>query len=576
MDKPGRPGRRSRWVASGGAVVIVGAVLTGTVIAAAAAPSLPKRTPAQLLVDMRHATVPSAMTAVIQQSANLGFPALPDIPGLSSSTLSAASLIAGTHTVDIWYAGPRHVRIALPVSFGETDLRVNGHQIWLWDSKTQTATRVIVPSVTALRPVAGQVRFPLGGMPPTACSLRGIPVARAVLRARVHGAPAPLRRVMLRMLRVHGPNRVAIVCVNGLKGLVGKPGRAITAVPGTKPGSAKPQAVASAPPVAELTPLQAADKLLAMVGPTTKVTVPGTTTVAGRAAYQLVIAPRSSSSLIGQIVIAVDAKTYLPLQLQVFARGSSSPAFQIGFTSLTIGQPSMSNFTFTPPPGAKVKTVRLPSTLPGFAGLGLPFGPGMAVHGSSGAIVMPASPAGLPVRIAKLRQHLIRLGLRSMPGSPAALRKALRALRSGQPPAGAYSSRLVIRVPAISGAAAGPRVLGSGWLSVLAIPAGPALTAVVTGGGSHAQASASGSGPRGLAESATANRAIAVLGAGPPGPLMALLHTLYNAAAKVHGSWGSGRLLQTSLFSVLITSKGEVLIGAVTPAVLYADAAKVK
>jgi len=44
----------------------------------------------------------------------------------------------------------------------------------------------------------------------------------------------------------------------------------------------------------------------------------------------------------------------------------------------------------------------------------------------------------------------------------------------------------------------------------------------------------------------------------------------------VHGSWGSGRLLRTSLLSVLVTSKGELLAGAVTPAVLYADAAKVK
>jgi len=44
----------------------------------------------------------------------------------------------------------------------------------------------------------------------------------------------------------------------------------------------------------------------------------------------------------------------------------------------------------------------------------------------------------------------------------------------------------------------------------------------------------------------------------------------------VHGSWGSGRLLRTSLLSVLVTSKGELLAGAVTPAVLYADAANVK
>ena len=44
----------------------------------------------------------------------------------------------------------------------------------------------------------------------------------------------------------------------------------------------------------------------------------------------------------------------------------------------------------------------------------------------------------------------------------------------------------------------------------------------------------------------------------------------------MHGAWGSGRLLRTALVSVLITSKGQVLIGAVTPSVLYADAAHIK
>ena len=44
----------------------------------------------------------------------------------------------------------------------------------------------------------------------------------------------------------------------------------------------------------------------------------------------------------------------------------------------------------------------------------------------------------------------------------------------------------------------------------------------------------------------------------------------------MHGSWGSGRLLRTSLLSVLITSNGQALIGAVTPAALYAAAAQAK
>ena len=44
----------------------------------------------------------------------------------------------------------------------------------------------------------------------------------------------------------------------------------------------------------------------------------------------------------------------------------------------------------------------------------------------------------------------------------------------------------------------------------------------------------------------------------------------------MHGAWGSGKLLHTSLVSVLITSDGHVLVGAVTPAVLESAAAQIK
>ena len=57
----------------------------------------------------------------------------------------------------------------------------------------------------------------------------------------------------------------------------------------------------------------------------------------------------------------------------------------------------------------------------------------------------------------------------------------------------------------------------------------------------------------------------------PAGPNSAVLRALLLATKPVHGKWGSGRLLTTSLFSVLITSNGRVLAGAVTPAVLYND-----
>ena len=52
-----------------------------------------------------------------------------------------------------------------------------------------------------------------------------------------------------------------------------------------------------------------------------------------------------------------------------------------------------------------------------------------------------------------------------------------------------------------------------------------------------------------------------------------MLRTLLVAATPVHGTWGSGRLLRTSLVSVLMTDQGSTFLGAVQPSVLYAAAA---
>ena len=40
------------------------------------------------------------------------------------------------------------------------------------------------------------------------------------------------------------------------------------------------------------------------------------------------------------------------------------------------------------------------------------------------------------------------------------------------------------------------------------------------------------------------------------------------------GRWGSGRLLQSDLLSVLVTNDGRVFAGSVAPDALYAAAAK--
>lgn len=119
-----------------------------------------------------------------------------------------------------------------------------------------------------------------------------------------------------------------------------------------KPG--KVQHPEAAPSKTPLTPQQAADHALAAVDKSTDVRVDPTGRVAGRDVYELVLTPKDGRSLIGRVRLALDGKTYVPLRVQVFARGSNSPAIQVGFTSVTFSKPAAANFAFTPPSGAKV------------------------------------------------------------------------------------------------------------------------------------------------------------------------------------------------------------------------------
>ena len=56
--------------------------------------------------------------------------------------------------------------------------------------------------------------------------------------------------------------------------------------------------------------------------------------VAGRAAYNLVLTPKSEATLVDSVAIAVDGESGLPLGVELKARGQSEPAFSVAFTSL--------------------------------------------------------------------------------------------------------------------------------------------------------------------------------------------------------------------------------------------------
>lgn len=116
-----------------------------------------------------------------------------------------------------------------------------------------------------------------------------------------------------------------------------------------------------------VTPGEIAAELLSHLTSTTTVSATSSVFVAGRASYQLVLAPRArtteaSESTIRQIAIAVDATTGMPLRVQVDVKGQSEPALEIGFRSVSFAVPSPSEFRPLSGNRAETKTVAGPHT----------------------------------------------------------------------------------------------------------------------------------------------------------------------------------------------------------------------
>jgi hypothetical protein len=88
----------------------------------------------------------------------------------------------------------------------------------------------------------------------------------------------------------------------------------------------------SNPAEPSMNPVDAAQKLLTAIDPSTAVSVRTPGYVAGQPVYELVLSPRSKDSTVSAAVIAVDASTGVPLEVRVEAR-SSTTAAEIGRAS---------------------------------------------------------------------------------------------------------------------------------------------------------------------------------------------------------------------------------------------------
>jgi outer membrane lipoprotein-sorting protein len=224
----------------------------------------------------------------------------------------------------------------------------------------------------------------------------------------------------------------------------------------------KPTALPSGVPS---TPQEAADAALAAIDPTTAVTTTGAAKVAGRDAYELVLTPRDTASLVGQVRLAIDAEKHIPLGVDVYAKNANDPAVRVAFQQISFEVPDAQQFTFNPPPGTKVNE-------------------------PSAAEITKEHDKAVTPEARKAQQQ----------------------------------------------AAEGTKVVGEGWTSVLVakLPAGDEAKGTEAG----------------------------------------QLDAIVNTLPKTSGTWGSGHLLTSALFSALITDDGRVLVGAVAPEKLYEAAGK--
>jgi len=109
--------------------------------------------------------------------------------------------------------------------------------------------------------------------------------------------------------------------------------------------------------MANADPEVVAKRLLDLASTCGDVTVIDTAVVAGRDAYVLRFTPSSHTTLVGDVTIAIDAQTRLPLDVSITPRGGAGPAIEAGFTAVSFGAIDPSMFAFTPPADATVRDV---------------------------------------------------------------------------------------------------------------------------------------------------------------------------------------------------------------------------
>lgn len=91
--------------------------------------------------------------------------------------------------------------------------------------------------------------------------------------------------------------------------------------------------------------------------------VPGD--VAGRPTYTVTVSPRANGGLVGGVALAFDAARGVPLRFALYAKGDSTPVLELKATNISYGHVASSVFSMTPPKGAKVVNIDVPTSAGG-------------------------------------------------------------------------------------------------------------------------------------------------------------------------------------------------------------------
>jgi hypothetical protein len=115
------------------------------------------------------------------------------------------------------------------------------------------------------------------------------------------------------------------------------------------------------PRAADLLPPALARRLLHLASRADRMSPLPARRIAGVAAAGLRLVPADPASTVGAVDLWADPRTGLPLQVQVFPRGSALPVLDTSFLQLSLSRPAAAVTTPHPAPGVGIAAAKLPS-----------------------------------------------------------------------------------------------------------------------------------------------------------------------------------------------------------------------